>query len=94
MPKLYEILSPEQQLELAVVGRSPLRLADTFASFVGQFYDRSDFDKLARQVSELYDADSAERADRFRARLDRRLHDRYRDPVAWDPTLGRSSEAA
>ena len=94
MPKLYEILSPAQQLELAVVGRSPLRLADTFASFVGQFYDRSDFDKLARQISELYDADSAERADRFRARLNRRLHDRYHEPVAWDPTLVRRSEAA
>ena len=94
MPKLYEILPPARQLELAVVGRSPLRLADTFAFFVGQFYDRSDFDKLARQVSELYDADSAERADRFRARLDRRLHDRYRDPVTWDVTPSRRSEAA
>ncbi len=94
MPKLYEILSPAQQLELAVSAKSPLRLADTFASFVGQFYDRSDFDRLARQVSDLYDAGGADSSDRFRARLDRRLHDRYRDPVAWDPTLGRSSEAA
>ena len=94
MPKLYEILSPEQQLELAVLARSPLRLADTFASFVGQFYDRSDFDRLARQVSDLYDADSTEQAGRFRARLDRRLHDRYRDRVAWDVTPVRRSEAA
>ena len=94
MPKLYEILSPVQQLELAVLARSPLRLADIFAAFVGQFYDRSDFDRLARQVSDLYHADGAEQADRFRGRLNRRLHDRYHDPVAWDVTPARSSEAA
>ena len=94
MPKLYEILSPAQQLELAVFAKSPVRLADSFASFVGQFYDRSDFDRLARQVSDLYDAGSAESADRFRARLDRRLHDRYRDPVAWEVMPARNSEAA
>lgn len=94
MPKLYEILSPAHQLELAVSAKSPLRLADTFASFVGQFYDRSDFDRLARQVSDLYHADNSESAHRFRARLDRRLHDRYRDPVAWDVTPARVSEAA
>ena len=93
MPKLYEILSPAQQLELAVLARSPFRLADTFASFVGQFYDRSDFDRLARQVSDLYDAEGAERAYHFRARLNRRRHDRYHDPVAWEatPTEGRQA---
>jgi hypothetical protein len=94
VPKLYEILSPAHQLELAVPARSPHRLADTFASLVGQFYDRSDFDRLARQVSDLYHADSTESAHRFRARLDRRLHDRYRDPVAWDVRSARGSEAA
>ena len=94
MPKLYEILSPAQQLELAVLARSPFRLADTFASFVGQFYDRSDFDRLARQVSDLYDAEGAEQADHFRTRLDRRLHDRYHDPVAWEVTPTEERQAA
>ena len=93
MPKLYEILSPAEQMELAVRAKSPARLADTFAAFVGQFYDRSDFDRLARQVSVLYDAGSAESADRFRARLDRRLHDRYHEPVSWDlaPVTGKAA---
>lgn len=87
MPKLYEILSPARQLELAVQAKSPTRLAQTFAAFVGQFYDREAFDALARQVSELYDA---ERAGTFRTQLDRRLCDRYHAPVAWDvsPTGG------
>ena len=93
MPKLYEILSPAEQMELAVRAKSPARLADTFAAFVGQFYDRSDFDRLARQVNVLYDAGSAESADRFRARLDRRLHDRYHEPVSWDlaPVTGKAA---
>ena len=94
MPKLYEILSPAQQLELAVLARSPFRLADTFASFVGQFYDRSDFDRLARQVSDLYGAEGAEQADHFRSRLDRRLHDRYHEAVAWEVTPTNRREAA
>ena len=94
MPKLYEILSPAQQLELAVPAENPLRLADTFASLVGQFYDRADFDQLARQVSSLYHADNSESAHRFRVRLDRRLYDRYRESVAWDVTPARSSEVA
>ena len=88
MPKLYEILSPARQRELAVQAKSPTGLAQTFAAFVGQFYDRAAFDSLARQVSELYDA---ERARAFRAQLDRRLRDRYHAPVAWDvsPAGGR-----
>ena len=94
MPRLYETLPPSQQLELAVLARTPVRLADTFAAFAGQFYDRSDFDRLARQVSDLYDTDSPESAYRFRARLDRRLYDRYREPVAWEVAPARNSEAA
>ncbi len=94
MPRLYELLSPNQQLQLAIRSKPPHLLAETFAAYVGQFYDRCEFDRLARQVSDLYDANSAERAHHFRARLDQRLHDRYRDPVVWNVTTTRSSEAA
>lgn len=94
MPKLYETLPAAQQLELAVMARTPVRLADTFAAFAGQFYDRSDFDRLARQVSDLYNANSSESAYRFRTRLDRRLYDRYREPVAWEVTPAGNCVAA
>jgi hypothetical protein len=94
MPKLYETLSPGQQLQLAVRIKSPAHLAQTFAAFVGQFYDRSDFDRLAREVHDLYAARSEGQADVFRRRLDQRLHDRYREPVAWDIGPQRSSRAA
>jgi hypothetical protein len=94
MPRLYEILPPAQQFALAVRANEPHILAETFAAYVGQFYDRSDFDRLARQVGELYDAEDSGRADRFRSRLDRRLHDRYREPVPWDATPHNRREAA
>ena len=81
MFKLYETQSPARQLEFAVQVKSPAQLAQTFAAFVGQFYDREAFDALARQVSDLYDA---ERASTFRSQLDRRLYDRYHAPVAWE----------
>ncbi|HZS00051.1 MAG TPA: hypothetical protein VFE37_15160 [Chloroflexota bacterium] len=81
MATLYETLPATQQLVLAVQARTPSQLAQTFAAFVGQFYDREAFDALARQVNGLYDA---ERGGCFRAQLDRRLHDRYHAPVAWD----------
>jgi hypothetical protein len=84
MAKLHESLARAQQLELAVRANKPAGLARTFAAYVGQFYDRSDFDALARRVSNLYARDDADLAGRFRARLDRRLHDRYHAPVAWD----------
>ena len=83
MPSLSESLPTERRLELAVRTRTPSQLALAFASFAGQFYDRSAFDALARRASELY-ADDRERATEFRARLDRRLCDRYREPVAWE----------
>jgi hypothetical protein len=81
MPKLYETLAPAKQLEFAARTKSPARLAQTFAAYVGQFYDREAFDALARQVSDLYDSEGATA---FRAQLDRRLCDRYHAPVAWD----------
>jgi hypothetical protein len=83
--ELRDALTPAQQLELAVRTKSPADLARTFAEHAGQFYRREDFDTMARTAHDLYAADSAERASLFRARLDRRLCDRYRAPVAWDP---------
>ncbi|MBI4496637.1 MAG: hypothetical protein HY689_01900 [Chloroflexi bacterium] len=94
MSRLYETLSPSQQLDLAVRTKSPARLAQTFVAYVGQFYDRTDFDVLARQVSDLYAADSNEQASRFRSALDRRLSDRYHAPVAWDIAPARRNRAA
>lgn len=86
MPTLSDTLSPSRRLDLAVRTKSPERLAQTFAAHVGQFYDRGAFDAMAREVRALYTADSPERAECFRARLDRRLCDRYHAPVAWDVT--------
>ena len=94
MPELAETLLPADHIELAVRLKSPARLAQAFAAFVGQFYDRSDFDALARRVNDLYAGESAERAAHFRARLDRRLHDRYHAPVAWDVAPAQTDQAA
>lgn len=91
MVKLYETLSLDQQLECAVRSKTPRHLAQTFAGFVGQFYDRDSFDALARQVNDLYDA---EQATSFRSQLDRRLHDRYHEPVAWELTAEATDRAA
>lgn len=82
--ELHENVSTAQRLELAVQTKSPTRLAQTFAAFVGQFYERSAFDALARQVNDLYAAEHADQAYAFRARLDRRLYDRYHAPVVWE----------
>src|SRR5690349_895154 len=40
--------------------------------------------KSHRRVSDLYATRRAADADAFRARLDRRLYDRYHAPVVWD----------
>jgi hypothetical protein len=84
MPVIYEILAPESRLALAVRTRSPNQLAQTFASYAGQFYDRSSFDDLARRVSDLYADENGLQASEFRLRLDRRLRDRHREPVTWE----------
>ena len=94
MPRLYETLSPARRLEVAVRTKSPAQLALAFASFAGQFYDRSAFDELARRASDLYADDDGERASEFRARLDRRLCDRYHAPVAWEIAPHRRDRAA
>lgn len=73
--------------EVAVRTKTPAHLARTFANQVGAFYDRDEFDALARQVSDLYRQDSPEDAQHFRARLDRRLYDHYHTPVVWDVSL-------
>ena len=94
MPRLSDVLSPETRLALAVRTQSPYRLALAFASHAGQFYDRTTFDDLARQVSDLYARRGGERASEFRRRLDRRLCDRFHQPVAWDVTPSDRDDAA
>ncbi|CCF85441.1 hypothetical protein [Nitrolancea hollandica] len=83
MAQISEILPPARQWQLAILARTPAQLARTFAAFAGQFANRSEFDALAREVSDLYDVEGSSR---FRRQLDRRLCDRYHDPVAWDVT--------
>lgn len=94
MVRIYETLPPVGRLQMALRVMSPTRLAQTFASFAGQFYDRADFDSLARQVSSLYDLESAEHAHVFRSQLDRRLCDRFHAPVAWDVDASQNGHAA
>ena len=80
MPTFRQALSLSEQLALAVRYQTPVRMALTFASLEGQFYDRTPFDNLARQVHALYEPTDA---DVFRTRLDRRLRDRHSAPVDW-----------
>lgn len=94
MATLLASLTPEQQLELAVRVKSPARLAQMFATYVGQFPDRADFDALARQTHELYAAQSHDHAYAFRTRLDRRLYDRYHEPIVWEVGSAATDRAA
>ena len=86
MPYFADSLTDEQKLALAARTQPPTRLADLFATFVGQFptTERASFDALARCARDCYALSSAERAWRFRTRLNQRLHDRYHDPVVWE----------
>jgi hypothetical protein len=84
MTTFSDALSSASRLKLAVRTKSPYQLAQTFAAHAGQFYDRTSFDDLARQVSDLYGSRDDERANEFRRRLDRRLRDRFHEPVVWD----------
>lgn len=94
MPKLHETLPLHAQWTLAVQTKTPRRLAENFAGFVGQFYDRPAFDELARQVSDLYQVNDPQEAGRFRSSLDRRLGDRDHAPVAWHVDPVRRDRAA
>ncbi len=94
MPRFSDALLPAEQLALAVAANPPASLARAFASYAGQFYDREPFDALARQVSDLYAARDSDEASSFRARLDRRLCDRYHAPVAWEVTPTRADRPA
>ncbi len=87
METVSNVLPLPVRWEVAVRTKTPARLARTFAAQVGAFYDREEFDALARQVSDLYRQDNPEYAQHFRARLDRRLYDRYHTPVIWDVSL-------
>ena len=88
MPQLSETLPRAGRLQLALHSYTPLRLAQTFAAYVGAFYDRGAFDALARQVSDLYCLESPDQAWLFRSHLDRRLYDRYHAPVTWELSGG------
>jgi hypothetical protein len=82
------------QLELALQTQNPGSLARTFAGFVGTFYCRSDFDSLAREVSELLRLQHPDQAGAFRLQLDRRLCERQHDPVRWEIDLPAGDRAA
>jgi hypothetical protein len=84
MPKLSDSLPAPARWEIAVQTLPPAQVARAFANNIGQVYDRSEFDDLARRVRALYDREAPERAAAFQSRLDRRLYDRYHAPVAWD----------
>jgi hypothetical protein len=94
MPTIADALSPESRLKLAVRTKSPYQLAQAFAAHAGQFYDRTSFDDLARQVSDLYARRDDGHASEFRRRLDRRLCDRFHQPVSWDVTPSDRDDAA
>jgi hypothetical protein len=94
MPIMYETISPELRLALAVRTKSPHQLAQAFAAYAGQFYDRSTFDYLARRVSDLYADESSLQASEFRQRLNRRLRDRYHEPVTWETAGPEASSTA
>jgi hypothetical protein len=84
MPQTSNCLSTHARWELAVQTIPPASLARAFACEAGTFYDRQEFDALARHVRGLYDRRDPGQAERFQARLDRRLYDRYHAPVRWD----------
>jgi len=84
MPTLANCVSTQVRWELAIRTIPPAHLARTFAAELGQFYDRREFDALARRVHDLYATSDREQGGTFRARLDRRLHDRACVPIVWD----------
>ena len=84
MPTLSDCVSTKIRWELAVQTTAPAALARAFAAEAAAFYDRAEFDTLARKAREFYALHDPERAGIFRARLDRRLRDRHHTPVIWD----------
>ena len=84
MPALQDLLPRDRQLALAVRAHSPARLAETCAGFAGQFYNRADFDLLAREVHALYATSNDGAATTFQTRLDARLEQRTHARVRWD----------
>jgi hypothetical protein len=93
MPTLFDHLPRRQQLALAVRTKDPAQIAQTFAGYCGQFYDRAPFDAVAREVYALYAVDSDVSAATFRHRLDRQLWERCRPAVAWETTPLREEDA-
>lgn len=81
-PGAYLALTSQWQ-EL-VRRQSGIFLAHRFARFIGQFYDRREFDALARKVNVLFrlERDSDE-ATVFRGELNRKLKDAGDPLVKW-----------
>jgi hypothetical protein len=88
MPTLSDCLPTHVRWEVATRTIPPAHLAQTFAAELGQFYDRGEFDALARRVHALYVTRDLEQGGTFRTWLDRRLHDRTCAPVAWETAAG------
>mgnify|MGYP001198642468 CR=1 FL=1 len=84
MPTLSDCLPTHVRWEVATRTIPPAHLSRTFAAELGQFYDRGEFDALARRVHALYVTRDPQQGGAFRTRLDRRLHDRACAPVAWE----------
>lgn len=84
MPILSDCLPTHVRWDVATRTIPPAHLARSFAAEVGQFYDRGEFDALARRVHTLYATHDPEQGGTFRARLDRRLQDRACAPVVWE----------
>jgi hypothetical protein len=84
VPALQDLLPRDRQLALAVRAHPPARLAETFAAFAGQFYNRADFDLLAREVQALYATSNDGAATTFQTRLDARLEQRTHARVRWE----------
>lgn len=84
MPRFSDVLSRQHRLALAVSTHSPAHVARTFALYEGQFYDRATFDNLARETVAAYAVADPDAATSFRERLDQRLVERHRQPVAWE----------
>lgn len=70
--------------QLLVRRESGMFLAHRFARFIGQFYDRAEFDAVARKVNCLFRLErDGEQATVFRAELNRKLRDAGDAPVPW-----------
>lgn len=94
MGSIRRSMDTSQQLEVAVRTVKPRTMARTFATNETGFYDRSSFDRMARETRQIYRSRSGVlAAEEFRQQLDRALCLRDSRPVVWDEA-GEAKEAA